>query len=384
MSLPFILEFKLGGSRGDGRHPYVNPTGAFLGQGVPLLEKDALGRWRPRRQSTLEKLMGIGYGAEGPLALGWRVAQLGCVAQALNKGDLCLASISLVHMALPPLPSGAHACAMAKADGLVVKSWEDEARVPAGNPDGGQWTGGSEQLHLPPGERIDELGDLLEWIANAKPEDEAAIRGEIARLYYGVGDTNGGDALNRALSDVLQSGGDVRERQAVLEDYESYTRADPAEVAQFGRDLVTGALLSPPSVVPEAAPAGTSVWEMGWATRGQAIEQELGMNLATNNPVIDMFSYGIATSIKSIDLNAATYQDADRLAARIGAYVDRLAAFNNQNWSGFVINSKDISGRTLLLAIPKGSMTDAQLVAINGAQTRAAARGVKIKLVEFR
>ena len=228
-------------------------------------------------------------------------------------------------------------------------------------------------------------GDLLEWIANAKPEDEPAIRKEIKRLYYDTGDTHGGDALNRALSDVLQSGGDLRERQAVLDAYESYTRADPAEVAQFGRDLVAGALLSAPaSHLPEAAPAGASVWKMGWAARGQAIEQELGMNLAPSNPVIDMFSDGIATSIKSINLNAATYQNTNRLAARIGAYVDRLAAFDGQNWGNFMLNSEEISGRTLLLAIPEGSMTDAQLAAINSAQARAAARGVKIKLVEFR
>jgi hypothetical protein len=27
-------------------------------------------------------------------------------------------------------------------------------------------------VHLPPAKRIDELGDFLEWLANAKPEDE--------------------------------------------------------------------------------------------------------------------------------------------------------------------------------------------------------------------
>jgi len=37
---------------------------------------------------------------------------------------------------------------------------------------------------LPPGERIDELGDFVEWLANAKPEDEKAIRAAIKRYYY--------------------------------------------------------------------------------------------------------------------------------------------------------------------------------------------------------
>jgi hypothetical protein len=36
-------------------------------------------------------------------------------------------------------------------------------------------------VHLPPAKRIDELGDFLEWLANAKPEDEQTIRAEINR-----------------------------------------------------------------------------------------------------------------------------------------------------------------------------------------------------------
>ena len=69
---------------------------------------------------------------------------------------------------------------------------------------------------LPPGERIDELGDFLEWLANANPEDEKAIRAEIKRYYYDVGDTVGGDALNAALSDVLEPGITSQARQEIL------------------------------------------------------------------------------------------------------------------------------------------------------------------------
>jgi hypothetical protein len=48
------------------------------------------------------------------------------------------------------------------------------------------------------------------------------------------------------------------------------------------------------------------VWKLGWAARGRLIEKELGANLHPNFPVIDKFRNGVATSIKSIDLNAAT------------------------------------------------------------------------------
>lgn len=112
----------------------------FIGRGVPLLEKDAFGQWRQRDEAVIDRLLTTGYGALSKLGL--RHKQLGYVAEALNSGDLALACISLVRMQLPPLPSAGHARAMAKADGLLVKDnpdWEDEPRVPAGNPAGGQW-----------------------------------------------------------------------------------------------------------------------------------------------------------------------------------------------------------------------------------------------------
>src|SRR5258708_33808016 len=58
----------------------------------------------------------------------------------------------------------------------------------------------------------------------------------------------------------------------------------------------------------------SSVWSLGWAARGQKIEQALGHNLPTNFPVVDVWdpTKKLATSIKSVDLNAATYQDASK------------------------------------------------------------------------
>jgi hypothetical protein len=135
-----IREFKLAGAAGDGRHAYLNQDGAFIGCGVPLLERDPSSRWRPRDQTVLERLLAKGYGV--PVELGWRMTQLRNVAHALNSGDLALASISLVHTKVPPLPSSDHAREMAKADGLLLKynpNWGDEARAPRGNSAGGQW-----------------------------------------------------------------------------------------------------------------------------------------------------------------------------------------------------------------------------------------------------
>jgi hypothetical protein len=171
---PSLPKFKLAGARGDGRHPYANSDGAFIGLGVPLLERDALGRWRPRDEAILERLLGTGYGV--PVALGRRTAQLCHVAESLNNGNLALACISLVRMQLPPLPSAGHALAMAKADGLVGKynpDLEDEPRVPAGNPDGGQWTseggdtGDDASPIVPAAARVDETQAKKERFVDA-------------------------------------------------------------------------------------------------------------------------------------------------------------------------------------------------------------------------
>lgn len=136
-----IREFSLAGGSGDGRRPYLNSEGAFIGLGTPILERDAAGRWRPRDTSELGWLLKSGYGNTVDKS---RIERgLGQVARALNKGDLSLASIALVHCELPSLRSLEDAKRMAKTDGLLAKynpDWIDEPRVPAGETGGGEWT----------------------------------------------------------------------------------------------------------------------------------------------------------------------------------------------------------------------------------------------------
>jgi hypothetical protein len=59
-----------------------------------------------------------------------------------------------------------------------------------------------------------------------------------------------------------------------------------------------------------------------------------------------MIPDGVATSIKSIDLNAVTYQDASRLIYRIDKYIDDLAEFDGATWATDVVKSSDIKSRT--------------------------------------
>ncbi|HEV2676727.1 MAG TPA: hypothetical protein VGV37_19535 [Aliidongia sp.] len=74
-------------------------------------------------------------------------------------------------------------------------------------------------------DRIDELSDFLEWIANVEPKDAPTIRDEIKRYYYDHGDEEGGDALNRALDEALVAT-HLLERAKILDRYELYVQKD--------------------------------------------------------------------------------------------------------------------------------------------------------------
>jgi hypothetical protein len=268
-------------------------------------------------------------------------------------------------------------------------------------------------VHLRPGpKRIDELADFVEWIANAKPEDEQAIRAEIKRYFCDVGDRGTCDALNAHLTALLKPGITREDRQRILDLMDAFTRADPAEWVHV-RDWGTAAAVTVGGAPPvgagerasaeaaagesEAATAGARAveapvasasarvgpWTLGWGKRGDYFSEALGANLPRNFPVIDGWENGVATSIKSIDLNAATYQDAARLTYRLNDYVDRLALYEGGKMGSIEIESSAINERVLSLAIPKDSMTATQRAAIEAARSRAQAFGVEVRVTEF-
>ena len=129
-----------------------------------------------------------------------------------------------------------------------------------------------------------------------------------------------------------------------------------------------------------AAAAEASVWDLGWGARGMAIEQQLGANLPAGFPVIDRFEDGIATSIKSIDLNAVSYQDAQTLGSQLNGYVDKLAGWQGQPtpYGRVAIQPDQITERTLQIAFPSGGMSTMQQGVFNAAAARARSLGVKL------
>ncbi|HVJ53567.1 MAG TPA: hypothetical protein VM689_13955 [Aliidongia sp.] len=247
-------------------------------------------------------------------------------------------------------------------------------------------------LKLPPGDRIDELGDLIEWIANAKPEDEGPIRAEIKRLYSEVGDRNGALMLNEALTQALRPGTTREDREEILRDYEHYARYDPADFGLLDDLLAHAALEKTLARILEAGEAVPGhgnhplddAWELGWGKRGEIIEKRLGKNLPQFFPTIDRFTPdGIATSIKSLDLRGASYQNPQRLLQRITTYLKSVAEFEGASFGDRPIRAQEIRGRELCLAVPNISPTAAQKVAFARALEIAVQLNVKFTLIRF-
>jgi len=148
---------------------------------------------------------------------------------------------------------------------------------------------------------------------------------------------------------------------------------------EFGEAGNVGRMGEVSSVVARTARTATvasRVWDLAPFARGQQIERMLGGNLPGNFPVIDRFANGVATSIKSIDLNAATYQNAATLTSKLNGYVNSVAGFNGETWANVEISASQITARQLQLAIPSGGISAAQQAAINAAVLRARSMGV--------
>jgi filamentous hemagglutinin len=125
-----------------------------------------------------------------------------------------------------------------------------------------------------------------------------------------------------------------------------------------------------------------SVWKLDPLKRGQEIERMLGRSpqLSQNFPVIDRFENGVATSIKSIDLGANSYQNIGTLTSTVRGYVSELANWQGvRSWGNFGIGPSDIRARELLLAIPSGA-TEAQMTALRALQQWAANVGVVVNV----
>jgi RHS repeat-associated protein len=147
----------------------------------------------------------------------------------------------------------------------------------------------------------------------------------------------------------------------------------------FAFDLLSGAALI--KVGMKALVKG-GVWSLNALERGRVLEKIFGQNLPGNFPVIDRFANGIATSIKSLNLGAKTYQNAANLSRVLTGCVNKVSVFGGRSWAGVTIRSGDISGRALDLILPGAGNAD-QRAAIARAVEYAASRGVTLNVIIY-
>ncbi len=379
-------------------------NGLFLGR-TPLIERRD-GRFTVRDRSEIERLFRRIDRIEP--AVNRLMPGFHTVASAMNANDACLARIAAVHLRIPDLADQVARDRLEAEDALIKSAdWNPALHPRTGVPPNPGWfapTDGSgnepspmriaendqpishiseNRVVLPPGRRNDELADLLEWIANAKPGDEKEIRAEIKRNYYDAGDRSGGDALTAALSNVLGPGVQYKDRQRILDAIGPYSVSSKSD--EETANLLIGAGLLLPAIFPPVAAAEipSAVWELGWAARGMEISDRFGANLPGNFPVIDSWLNKIATSIKSVDLRTATYQNAPRLTYRVNNYIDKLALFDGATFDVWDIESTEIKGRVLNIVVPKGSMREIQKAIFEAARHRAQAFDIDLIITPF-
>ncbi len=127
--------------------------------------------------------------------------------------------------------------------------------------------------------------------------------------------------------------------------------------------------------------AGGSIWKLpGWVERGFVYEKLMGGNLVKNFPVIDKFIKGVATSIKTLDLKAATYtKDIKAVYNTLKGYIDKLDDFKGANHGGTKILEEDIKEKILNVGIPKGA-TKSQVEQIQQAIKYGKDKGIKVEI----
>jgi len=358
--------------------------GLVLGR-TSLIERHD-GRFVVRNRNEIERLLIRACPGESVDRI---MPGLATVAAALNANDPCLARIAAVHLRIPELPSEAVRDIIEAEDTLIkYGDWNPVLHPRTGTPPNPGWFAptdgstnqpsptrvaenehrvsrsdaaesvGEQRILLPPGERNDELADLLEWIANAKPGDENAIRAEIKRQYYDKGDASGGDALNAALSDVLGPGVEYKDRQRILEAIGPYSIAE-SDDRETEAAIEAGSLLLamfPPIGDLEAA----EVWALGWGRRGWYLDAlfRKGSLHPLSRGIDDFDEAGIAISQKSIDLNVPTYQDFGRLTSVLDRYLVKLEDYHGTNWGGDMKGSREMPLRLQECALPRrGSLS---------------------------
>ncbi|WP_236025495.1 DUF6443 domain-containing protein [Flavobacterium geliluteum] len=126
---------------------------------------------------------------------------------------------------------------------------------------------------------------------------------------------------------------------------------------------------------------GESVWMANAFERGRRIETMLGENLGWNFPTIDKIKDGVATSIKSLDLTAGSYQKGNSVYNTLKGYINKLADFTSAEVGGVkVVQGETYTSKVLELAVQTGKGTESQWSQIGDAIKYAQDNNVNVTI----
>ncbi|MBE0656370.1 MAG: hypothetical protein IH602_01705 [Bryobacteraceae bacterium] len=122
-----------------------------------------------------------------------------------------------------------------------------------------------------------------------------------------------------------------------------------------------------------------AAFQLGPVVRGRVIETLRGAPEAFRNVRgIDNFANGVATSIKSLNIFAKSYQNLNRLASTLSGYVQQLANYSGGQIPGRILQRGDIARKVLEVVLPKGNLSAAQQQVLLRVQQQAARDGVDV------
>ena len=172
------------------------------------------------------------------------------------------------------------------------------------------------------------------------------------------------------------------------------TKAAWGDVAGIGLDLACAVIpgvtinagtakalaKSSAEIVDEVVDA-KGAWNLNPFDRGKSLEATL-KGWGTNFPVIDMYDDATKTitSMKSLDLNAKSYQSGNAVFNRVKGYIDKLVDFKGGRLGDKDIKNVDFDNRVLELAIPERA-TDSQLEQLRRLQEYAQEQNIQLTIV---
>lgn len=129
---------------------------------------------------------------------------------------------------------------------------------------------------------------------------------------------------------------------------------------------------------------GKDIWDQDNFKRGEAFRKVFNSNLPKTYPVIDDYSGGNATSLKTIDLTAPYYKSKSKISKIIKADIDELSKFNGteKNINGRIYKVGDIKSKTLKVVVPSNSPKDRKDV-VSSLKEYARTKGVTLEIKEY-